>query len=61
MSWKRMPDGMEKREAYLRGAEESAARQRPADPSTPARRSRVYRPEWAIALALVIVAIWLAR
>lgn len=61
MSWKRQPDGMGKREAYLRGAQESEARQRPPDPSTRAPRSPVYRARWGVALAIIIVAVWLLR
>ncbi len=56
-SWKQMPDGKEKLEAFLREVHESDAAQRPTDPSTPTTRSRKHR--WILVLALVIVAVWL--
>ena len=59
MSWKKLPDGKEKLEAFLREAQESDAAERPTDPSTRTPRSRKHRLPWILALAIVIVAGWL--
>ena len=59
MSWKQLPDGKEKREAFLRDVQESDAAQRPTDPSTRTPRSRKHPLRWILALALVVVAVWL--
>ncbi len=58
MSWKQLPDGKEKLEAFLREVQESDAAQRPTDPSTRTPRSRKHRLRWILVLALVVTA-WL--
>ncbi len=58
MSWKQLPDGKEKLEAFLREAHERDAAQRPTAPSTRTPQSRK-RLRWILVLALVIVAVWL--
>ncbi len=59
MSWKQLPDGNEKLEAFLRGVQERDAAQRPTDPSTRTPPSRKHRLAWILVLALVAVAAWL--
>ncbi len=61
MSWKQLPDGNEKLEAFFREAHESDAAQRPTDPSTRTPRARKHRLRWILALGLVLVALWLLR
>ena len=58
MSWKRLPDGMEKLAEFLREVKESDAAQRPTDPSTRTPRSRMHRLRWILVLAAVVV-VWL--
>ncbi len=59
MSWKQLPDGKEKLEAFFREVQESDAVQRPTDPSWLTPRSRKHRLRWILVLALVVVAVWL--
>ena len=59
MSWKELPDGKEKLEAFLRETRESDAGQRPTEPSERTPRSREPRLGWILVLALVFVAVWL--
>lgn len=59
MSWKQLPDGQEKLEAFLREVQESDAAQRPTDSPTRTRRSRKHRLRLILVLALAVVAIWL--
>ncbi len=59
MSWKQLPDGKEKLEAFFREVQESDTAQRPTDPSTRTPRSRKHRLRWLLLLALAIVAVWL--
>ncbi len=58
MSWKQLPDGKDKLEAFLREVQENDAAQRPTDPST-RTPSRKRRRGWILVLALVVVAVWL--
>ena len=61
MSWKRLPDGKERLEEFLREVHERDAAQRLTDLSTRTPRSRKHRLRWILLLALVIVAVWLLR
>ncbi len=58
MSWKQLPDGKEKLEAFLREVQGSDAARRPTDPSWRTPRSRKHRLRWILVLALVVVAVW---
>ena len=57
MSWKQLPDGKERLEAFLRDQQESDAAQRPTDPSRWTSRSRKHRLRWILVLALVVVVV----
>ena len=59
MSWKQLPDGKGKLEAFLREVHESDAAQPPTDPTTRTPRSLEPRLGWILVLALVVVAVWL--
>jgi hypothetical protein len=61
LSWKQLPDGMERRAAFLRAVQERDARRRPADPLAREPRPRVFKPVWILALTVSIVAVWLLR
>ncbi len=58
MSWKQLPDGKEKLEAFFREVQERDAAPRPTDPSTRTLRSRKHWLRWILVLVLV-VALWL--
>jgi hypothetical protein len=59
MSWKQLPDGSERLEAFLREMRERDSGEGPRDPSRGPPRSGRHALLGVLVLALVLAAVWL--